>query len=108
MKDVYPTKHVLEKLATRDVTWGQIVEVVENPEVIYGPDHRGKKILQRGKLSVVVAADGAVVTVLLRSEEQWDDGDARSRASSDNYVNVETATDSELADLRNKLNTGEV
>lgn len=82
-KDIYPTKHLLEKLDAREVTWGEIVEVVEHPEVVYGPDYRGKKIHQKGDLSVVVAPDGAVLTVLLRDEKQWNDEQARERSLSE-------------------------
>lgn len=78
-QEIYPTKHVLEKLDARDVTWAEIVDVVDHPEVVYGPDYRGKKIHQKGDLSVVVAPDGAVLTVLLRDKEQWTDEQAIAR-----------------------------
>lgn len=78
-KNIYPTKHVIEKLDARDVTWAEIVDVVDHPEVVYGPDYRGKKIHQKGVLSVVVAPDGAVLTVLLRDEQQWTDAHAQAR-----------------------------
>lgn len=67
----------------RDVTWGEIVDTVNKPETVYGPDERGRKIHQRGQLAVVVGRDGAVVTVLLRQGEQWTNEDAKARALPD-------------------------
>ena len=78
-RDPYPTKHFIEKMNARAVTWAEVVEIVDAPEVVYGPDARGHRILQRGDLSVVVASDGAVLTVLLRNEDEWDDDQAKSR-----------------------------
>lgn len=78
--NIYPTNHLREAMASRDVTWAEIVEVVQKPEVSFGPDMQGRFVLQKGDLSVVVAdRDGAVLTVLLRSETQWSNEDARSR-----------------------------
>lgn len=75
----YPTNHSLQKMKDRAITWAEVVDIVERPEVVYGPDYQGRRILQKGDLSVVVGRDGAVVTVLLRSEEQWTDEEAKSR-----------------------------
>lgn len=77
--DIYPTKHVREQMEARDVTWGEIVDIVEHPEVVYGPDPKGRKIVQKGDLSIVLAPDGAIVTVLLREETAWDNEQARAR-----------------------------
>lgn len=79
MPENYPTRHVVEKMNDRVITWGEILEVIKRPEVVYGPDYKGRKVMQKDKISVVVASDGAVVTVLLRSEEQWTDEDAKQR-----------------------------
>ena len=103
--DAYPTKHVLEKIQARDVTWGEIVEVIEKPEVIYGPDFRGRKVLQRGTLTVVLGRDGAVVTVLLRSEEQWDDTDMKTRVKGDA---AETPVAEDLSVRINERNQGQI
>lgn len=74
-----PTPHLLDSMKKRDVTWAEILEICEKPEVVYGPDHRGRKVLQKGDLSVVVTAKGDVITVLLRNEDRWDDTQARNR-----------------------------
>lgn len=79
MSEYYPTKHLMEKLEERKITWGEVIDVVENPEVTFGPDHRGRKTLQKGDLCVVVGSDNAVVTVLLRNAEQWTAQDAQAR-----------------------------
>lgn len=77
--DIYPTKHLLEKMQEREITWAEIVDVVDRPEVIYGPDAKGKRILQKGELGVVVDKYGNVITALLRQESQWTSEDARKR-----------------------------
>ena len=79
----YPTPHLLEKLKLRNVSWGEIVDICEKPEVVYGPDPQGRKVLQKGDLSVVLAPGNAVITVLLRDAEKWTDEDARSREKFD-------------------------
>ncbi len=81
LPEVYPTKHLLEQMENRAVTWGEIIDVVEKPEVTFGPDHLGRKSVQRGNLCVVVARDGAVLTVLLRQGEQWTNDDAKGRGN---------------------------
>lgn len=75
----YPTPHLLEKLKLRNVSWGEIVDICEKPEVVYGPDPQGRKVLQKGELAVVLAPGNAVVTVLLRDAEKWTDQKARDR-----------------------------
>lgn len=80
--DFHPTPHLVEKLKVRDVTWGSVLECLEHPEVVYGPDHRGRSNYQKGDLCVVASREGAVVTVLLRDENQWSDEDARNRTQS--------------------------
>jgi hypothetical protein len=79
MRDIYPTKHAIETMEARNVSWGEIVSVVENPDVVYGPDQRGRKVVQRDDLTVVLGGDGAIVTVLLREVNEWTDEDARGR-----------------------------
>lgn len=78
-QDYFPTKHLLEKLSARNVTWAEIVDIVEHPDVVYGPDIQGRRTLQRGELCVIVGKDNAVLTVLLRNADQWDDDQARDR-----------------------------
>lgn len=75
----YPTKHLIEKLDAREITWSEIVDILDHPEVIYGPDNRGRRVMQRSDLSIVVGRDGAVITALLRSSEQWTDEEAKRR-----------------------------
>ena len=78
----FPTKHSLEAMAARNVTWGEIVDAVEKPEVSFGPDERGRMVHQKGLIAVVVAESGAVITVLLRQGTRWTDEDARNRNAS--------------------------
>lgn len=77
--EFYPTKHVVEKMKSRNVTWGDILEVLEHPETIYGPDDQGRKNYQRGNLCVIAGNDKAVITVLLRQSNQWNDEEATHR-----------------------------
>lgn len=79
VRDPHPTRHLVEKMNSRSVTWGEILEVINQPEATYGPDNRGRVNYQKGRLCVVVDKYDAVVTVLLRQEEQWDDAQARAR-----------------------------
>lgn len=78
-RDLYPTKHSIQTMRARKISWADVVEVANNPEVTYGPDLRGVVNYQKGKLCVLVSKDGAVVTVLLRKGEKWTDEDARNR-----------------------------
>lgn len=79
-ENLHPTDHLREKMATRNVTWAEIMSVVENPEVLYGPDHKNRYVAQRGNLSVVVSgSNGAVITVLLKSSGYWTDEEAKNR-----------------------------
>lgn len=76
----YPTPHVLEKMTARDVTWGEILDVINQPEVVYYTHGGVRKVHQGEKIAVVTAVkDRAVITVLLRSYEQWTDEDVRAR-----------------------------
>lgn len=82
MKIWRPTKHAVAKMTARDVAWAEVMEVLQRPEVVYRDTRRSprQQVMQRGDLAVVVdPADGAVITVLLRSDQQWDDADARGR-----------------------------
>lgn len=78
-REVYPTKHLLKNMRERHVTWAEIVDIIDHPEVISGPDMQGRSVYQKGKLSVVVARKGDVITVLLRQEQQWTNEDAQKR-----------------------------
>lgn len=78
----YPTPHLLEKMKARDVKWAEIMEVIQHPEVVYGPDTQGRRNFQKGDLCVVVSRHKAVITVLIRNLEQWSDEDARNRPHS--------------------------
>lgn len=80
-REIYPTKHLLKNMRARHVTWAEIVDTVDNSEVVHGPDIQGRQTYQKGKLSVVVARSGDVITVLLRQEKQWTNEDAQKRNS---------------------------
>lgn len=77
--ELYPSKHALTTMVARGVTWPEVVEAYRNPQVV--EPHKGQRRYVRDGIAVVVAPDGAVVTVLLRSSAQWDDDDARGRGS---------------------------
>lgn len=80
--ELFPTTHLIEKMKARKVTWGEIVETVEKPEVSFGPDERGRMVHQKGSLAVVVSRSNNVITVLFRQEKQWTDEDmARNRVA---------------------------
>lgn len=80
-EDLHPTDHLIEKMKERDVSWGEIIDVVNRYENSYGPDEKGRMIFQKGNLCVVAERNGAIVTVLLRSEKQWDADDVRTRGN---------------------------
>lgn len=77
--DLHPTKHVIEKMNARNITWGEIIDTVDHSEVVYGPDPEGIMIHQKGDIAVVVGRGGSIVTVLLRSEKKWNDMQAQVR-----------------------------
>ena len=81
IRDPYPTKHLLDNMRVRGVTWAEIVDVLENSEVVFGPDVRERFVFQKDNLSVVVSAKGAVITVLLRQGEPWNNQQMIARAS---------------------------
>lgn len=85
MNDFVPTNHLLEKMRLRNITWAEIIEVLEKPEVTFGPDLRGRKTVQKGDLAVVVSGSGAVITVLLRDADQWTDEDVRDRTVQERF-----------------------
>ena len=81
-REVYPTKHLLKNMRERHVTWAEVVDIIERPEVVSGPDMQGREVYHKGKLSIVVARNGDVITVLLRQEKQWTNEDAQKRNQS--------------------------
>lgn len=97
--EYYPTRHVVEKMNARNITWAEILEIVEKPEVTFGPDTRGRKVLQKDDLAVVVGSDNAIVTVLLRDEDQWTDEDARKRVRSPQHVGSPHGLQTEANDV---------
>lgn len=79
MSEYYPTDHLREKMTSRNITWAEILEVVERPEVTFGPDDKGRQTHQKGDLCVVVGRNRAVITVLLRQQQTWSDEQVASR-----------------------------
>ncbi|MFF0790214.1 DUF4258 domain-containing protein [Streptomyces spiralis] len=73
------TKHALAQMAKRDVSPEEVGEAIRRPD---GTEpHQGRTRYVKGSLCVVVAADGAIVTVLLRGRATtWDDHDVINRA----------------------------
>lgn len=78
---IFPTRHAVQKMQDRDISWAEVVEIVDNPDVIYGPDYRGRRVIQKDDVAVVLGPNGGVITVLFRNEEQWTDEQVRSRKS---------------------------
>lgn len=76
-RPLVPSQHAREAMARRAVSWGEVVSVVSRAEHFDRSGDRTRYF--RGSLCVVVASDGTVVTVLLRSQSQWNDSDARHR-----------------------------
>lgn len=93
----YPTKHAVQAMSTRDVAWAEVLWVLSAPEVQYHNVQRNTGIKstvnQRGSLYVITAFTPefdrhdtdkatpmyAVITVGLRAQHQWNNGDARDR-----------------------------
>lgn len=77
------TEHARDVMKRRGITFEQVAEVVQRASII--EPHKGKRRFVRGDLCVVVATDPrgfkTVVTILLRSQDQWSDTDARNRTS---------------------------
>lgn len=94
--EYFATRHAMQQMQLRGVTWSEVVDVLNNAEVTYkqGGDptvNQHATVFQAGKLFVVRADtaeylehDGswryAVLTVGLRSQEQWSDKDVRDRS----------------------------
>lgn len=74
------TRHAREKIAERGFDVGDVVAACNQPEqrytaYPYGPN---RWVYQRGRVAVAVdPTSRAVITVLLREGEAWDDEDAR-------------------------------
>jgi hypothetical protein len=96
--EYYPTRHAVEAMTSRSITWAEVLWVLQQPEVTYRSDtgkHAGKdtSIKQRGSLYVVVANQPdfsqedsskqfplhAVITIGLRSTLVWNNTDAIAR-----------------------------
>ncbi|QWY81877.1 hypothetical protein SEA_HONK_54 [Microbacterium phage Honk] len=78
---LHPTRHAAERMAARAVTWEDVLVAVRRGS---GHAHRhGGRTAWRvfyGDLMVVIALDRPlVITVGLRSDEQWSDEDVRNR-----------------------------
>ncbi len=99
-KDIHPTPHLIDSMQARNVTWGEIVEIVNNPEVVYGPDPEGRSIMQKGRLSVVVSYDGAVITVLLRQNKKWNNDQAGNRDGQQDQTYTRTGSSPHLRGRR--------
>lgn len=80
---IIPSRHAIETMNARDVTWAQVLETVSQPENTYSTNRRPKDCVhQRGTIAVVTVEvpDGLLVkTVLLREAAQWSNDDARNR-----------------------------
>lgn len=74
---LHPTRHAAERMAARDVTWEDVLSAIRRGS---GHEHDGAWRIFYGDLMVVVGTDRPVViTVGLRSNEQWTDTDVRNR-----------------------------
>lgn len=94
--EYYPTRHAVTRMADRQISWAEVLEVLTAPEVTYiqaraiGNLSPGR-VNQRGDLYAVTSLEiedaghtdiVAVMTVGLRSQDQWTDEDARNRKKS--------------------------
>ena len=77
MTDLHPTRHAVEMMGERGVTWGDVVEACTHPSVV--EPSRGMKRYIRGSLAVVVSPNNTVITVLLRETKQWNNTTAREQ-----------------------------
>ena len=93
----YPTKHAVQVMSARDITWAEVLEVLEAPEVLYQntqrTTHVRSNVHQRGNLFVVSAMTAdfdrhdsdqstpmfAVITVGLRQQRTWCNADVVAR-----------------------------
>ena len=46
VREIYPTKHLIKYMRERHVTWGEIVDIVDHPEVVTSPDMQGRQLYQ--------------------------------------------------------------
>jgi hypothetical protein len=70
----YLTHHLLLRAAERGISEAEILEVLDDPEVIYDQDYYApnRQVRQRGRLGVVVdRSTGAVITVVFRTRQLW-------------------------------------
>ena len=98
--ELYPTRHCVEAMSERDISWSEILQIFAQPDVTYGGStgahaHQNSTTYQRGQLYAIIANTPeygrhdkakafpmrAVLTTGLRSTEQWTNGDARSRSN---------------------------
>lgn len=74
------SRHALDTMDRRGVTHERVEAALIHPDVVETNEHNGRTgwRYHRGALCIVVSRDGTtVITVLLRSLEQWSDDDAR-------------------------------
>ncbi|MGX4690750.1 DUF4258 domain-containing protein [Streptomyces sp. JNUCC 63] len=71
------TPHFLDVIARRDISPAEVADCLRRPDIV--EPHDGRRRFVRGRIAVVVAADGALVTALLRDRAHWTDADARNR-----------------------------
>ena len=107
--EYFPTRHVVGAMAERNITWAEVLWVLEEPAISYASTtgaHAGKNtcIKQRGSLYVVVANSPtfshhdtekahpmyAVITTGLRRTLVWNNTEAANRIK-DN-LNTEATT----------------
>ena len=98
--ELYPTRHCVETMAERGISWAEILQIFAQPDVTYGGStgpHADKNstTYQRGELFAIIANTPeysrhdsakqfpmhAVLTTGLRSTKQWTNGDVRSRST---------------------------
>jgi hypothetical protein len=90
------TKHAREKMAERDLTFQEVVDVLKLPELVttthapgYArPNQKPQRKYFKGEICLVVAEEEfrgevllTVITVLWRNQEQWSSEQMRGRKS---------------------------
>ena len=85
MKVVY-SHHAKQAMAKREVAAQEVLAVLQDPDVTWETlTEAGQpaRVSRRGPLAVVTttlsSGERLVITVLLNTQEQWTDADARSR-----------------------------
>lgn len=74
--------HAVRAMTNRNVSITDVEKALTQPEVVWGPDHRGRYNFGHGDICVVANPGEervVIVTVLWREQQQWTDEEMRRR-----------------------------